>query len=126
MAVDTEQLSPRQRSDDAARADWDRRWERLRSQGRSHFVWRHGVAGWGIPAAVLTMGYKLVEARGLAWPVALPLSPDLRHAFALIAVAFPALGYLLGGWLWSRCEARYAARPSGEPAGGPAAGDGPP
>lgn len=108
MAVDTE-LSPRQRRAAvvAARAAEMRRWERLRSQGRSYFVWRHGVAGWGIPAAILTMGYKLFEARGLAWSLSIPLSTDLRHAFAIIAVAFPALGYLFGGWLWTQGEARY-------------------
>ena len=89
----------------AARTAELRRWEKLRAQGRSHFVWRHGVAGWGLPAAILTMLYKLVEAHGLVW--SLQLSTDLRHAFALIALAFPALGYLFGGWLWTQGEARY-------------------
>ncbi|MHB1224372.1 MAG: hypothetical protein ACYC2G_10070 [Gemmatimonadaceae bacterium] len=124
MAVDTE-LSPRQRraAEAAARSAEMHRWERLRSQGRSHFVWRHGVAGWGIPAAILTMAYKLFEARGLAWSLSTPLSTDLRHAFALIAIAFPALGYLFGGWLWTQGEARYA-RLRRESGGGAAAADG--
>lgn len=104
MVSNTEHEQDRRRTAEA-RAVELRRWERLRAQGRSHFMWRHGVAGWGIPAAILTMGYKLVEAHGLTW--SLPLSPSLRHAFALIAIAFPALGYLLGGWLWAQGEARY-------------------
>lgn len=124
MAVDTE-LSPRlprRGAAAAARTAELRRWERQRSSGRSHFVWLHGVAGWGIPAALLTMGYKLVEARGLAWSSTFPLSTDLRHAFALIAVAFPALGYLFGGWLWAQGEARYE-RLRAESGGGAAAAD---
>ena len=84
-----------------------RRWERMRAQGRTYFIWRHGVVGWGIPAAILTMAYKMFEARGLAWSLTIPLSGDLRHAFVLIAVAFPALGYVLGGWLWNQGEERY-------------------
>lgn len=104
MVVNAGQDQDRQRAAAVREAEL-RRWERLRAQGRSYFVWRHGVAGWGIPAAILTMVYKLVEAHGLAW--SLSLSPELRHAFALIAIAFPALGYLFGSWLWVQGEERY-------------------
>lgn len=83
-----------------------RRWERMRANGRSAFVWRNGVVGWGLPAAIVTALYKVIDAQGLAWPVT--LSPALRHALVLIALVFPALGYVFGGWLWTQGEARYA------------------
>ncbi|HEX6631846.1 MAG TPA: hypothetical protein VF048_12185 [Gemmatimonadaceae bacterium] len=89
-----------------------RRWERLRAHGRSTFVWRNGVIGWGLPAAIVTALYKVVDAQGLAWPVT--LSSGLRHALVVIALVFPALGYVFGGWLWTQGEARYA-RLRGEP-----------
>ena len=81
------------------------RWARLRAGGRAAFVWRNGVVGWGLPAAVVTALYKVVEAQGLAWPPTLP--DELRPALVLIALVFPALGYLFGGWLWTQGEARY-------------------
>lgn len=84
------------------------RWARLRSGGRSAFVWRNGVVGWGLPAAVVTALYKVVETQGLAWPPTLP--DELRPALVLIALVFPALGYLFGGWLWAQGEARFGAR----------------
>ena len=106
MASHTEVSAREQRAAaQAARTAELRRWEKLREHGRSHFVWRHGVGGWGLPAAIVTMLYKMVEAQGFAW--SLQLTADLRHAFALIAIAFPALGYLFGGWLWTQGEARY-------------------
>ena len=83
-----------------------RRWERLRANGRSSFVWRNGVVGWGLPAAIVTALYKVIDAQGLAWPVM--LSPGLRHALVLIALVFPALGYMFGGWMWTQGEARHA------------------
>lgn len=84
------------------------RWARLRDGGRSAFLWRNGVVGWGLPAAVVTALYKVVEVQGLAWPPT--LSDELRPALVLIALVFPALGYLFGGWLWAQGEARFGAR----------------
>lgn len=110
MNLDRELSQPARREAASAAASRKaelRRWERMRAQGRTYFIWRHGVVSWGVPAAILTMGYKLFEARGLAWSLSVPLSGDLHNAFVLIAVALPALGYLLGGWLWTQGEERY-------------------
>ncbi len=82
-----------------------RRWERQREHGRTHFLWRNGVLGWGLPAALLTAGYKVVQEQGLVLSPA--LTPTLRNALVLIAIVFPALGWLFGGWLWERGEERY-------------------
>jgi hypothetical protein len=107
VTLQTEQSAREQRAAERAARDHAlRRWEKLRANGRSAFVWRNGVVGWGLPAAVVTAGYKLVQEQGLAWPPA--LSDRLRTALVLIALVFPVLGYLFGGWLWAQGEARYA------------------
>ena len=89
-----------------ARAAAIRRWEQRRAGGRSHFIWRSGVVGWGLPAALLTGFYKVFQEQGLAWPH--DLSPHLRVALGLIGVACPVLGYILGAWLWDQGEANHA------------------
>lgn len=89
----------------AARDAEVERWARLRAGGRSAFVWRQGVVGWGLPAALVTGAYKVIERLGLGWPDALP--PDLHLPLALIALVFPGLGWVLGGWLWTQGEVRH-------------------
>ena len=106
MTVRTEPTPGEQRAAERAAHDAGlRRWARMRANGRSAFVWRNGVVGWGLPAALVTALYKIVENQGVAWPLEVPA--ELRLALALIALVFPALGYLFGGWLWTQGEARY-------------------
>ena len=109
MATRTEQTPREARgaraAQDAAREQTIRRWERLRANGRSAFIWRNGVVGWGLPAALLTAVYKVIEQQGLVWPPA--LSRELQSAFVLIAVVFPVLGYVFGSWLWQQGEGQY-------------------
>jgi hypothetical protein len=106
LTLQTEQSGRAQRAAEEATRDAAlRRWERLRANGRSAFVWRNGVVGWGLPAAALTAAYKVVQEQGLGWPS--PLSHGLRTALVLIALVFPALGFIFGGWLWAQGEARY-------------------
>ena len=95
------------RAEAAARDAEVVRWRKMRAGGRSAFVWRHGVVGWGLPAAIVTAAYKVIERLGLGWPSELP--PDLHVPLALIALVFPALGWVLGGWLWTQGEARHRA-----------------
>ena len=85
----------------AARAEWERR----RAGGRAAFIWRQGVLGFGAPAAVLSIAYKVVQEQGFAWSAA--LSPHLRQSIAVAAVVFPACGYLFGRWLWTTQEESY-------------------
>lgn len=81
------------------------RWERNRARGRTNFVWRNGVMGWGLPAAVLTIAYKFVQEHGFV--LSSTLSHDLRIGIALALIVFPFCGYLLGGRLWDVGEANY-------------------
>ena len=73
--------------------------------GRSTFIWRHGVFGWGIPAAVLTVVYKLIQEQGFVW--SLVMSERLRNGIGVAMVVFPACGWQLGRWQWKMGEAEY-------------------
>ena len=106
MSLQTEQSAQQRAVERAARDEALRRWEKMRAQGRSAFVWRNGVVGWGLPAAAVTGAYKVIQEQGLGWPP--ELTDGLRTALVLIALVFPALGYILGGWLWAQGEARHA------------------
>src|SRR5688500_6855456 len=62
LTLQTQQSGHEQRAaEQAARDAALRRWERLRANGRSAFVWRNGVVGWGLPAAVVTAAYKVIQ-----------------------------------------------------------------
>ena len=80
-------------------------WEQRRAGGRVSFIWRYGVLGWGLPAALLTIAYAVIQEHGVAWPGS--FSTRLRVAIALAAVFFPTLGHLFGRRLWESGEARY-------------------
>ncbi len=73
--------------------------------GRTDFIFRRGVIGWGIPAAVLTIAYKIVQEQGLR--TAPHMTDTLRTAVVVAVVVFPLCGWLFGRWLWSTGEARY-------------------
>jgi hypothetical protein len=87
------------------------RWERERSRGRSHFIWRRGVVGWGVPAAMLTIAYKAWQLHALGGAFA--MTNDLRDGIALSVVVFPLCGYMFGSWLWTREEGEYEAHRRG-------------
>ena len=89
------------------RAELIAHWERNRARGRTDFVVRRGVVGWGLPAAVLTILYRVVKEQGF---VATPqLTASLRTAILVALVIFPLCGWLFGRWLWSTGEAQYTA-----------------
>lgn len=89
----------------AARAAQIERWEKLRALGRTDFILRRGVLGWGIPAAVITVLYKVVQEQGFV--LSPHLTDNLRTAIVVAVLLFPTVGGLLGRWLWSTGEARY-------------------
>jgi hypothetical protein len=68
----------------------------LRASGRKSFLWRYGVAGWGVPCTIVTVAYHALKEHGLVWSAVLGL-------FA----ACGAVGYLLAAWVWDECEAHY-------------------
>jgi hypothetical protein len=86
------------------------RWVRTRGAGRTAFVWRYGVMGWGLPCGGLSVGYQVIRAHAvdpaLPWSVA-AMRPLLGGIIGLLVVC-GAVGYLFGAWLWDFCEARFA------------------
>jgi len=89
----------------AERAAQIERWEKLRAMGRTDFILRRGVLGWGMPAAAITVLYKVVQEQGFV--LSPHLTDSLRTAIVVALLLFPAGGGLLGRWLWSAGEARY-------------------
>lgn len=87
------------------------RWARTRSVGRTAFVWRYGVAGWGVPAGTVTSCYHVIHEHtpGAAWSIA-GLRP-LWQSIVGLMIACGIVGYLFGAWLWDSCEARFAPHP---------------
>ncbi len=83
------------------------RWARTRSVGRTAFVWRYGVAGWGVPAGTVTSCYHVIHAHtpGAAWSIA-GLRP-LWQSIAGLMIACGVVGYLFGAWLWDACETHF-------------------
>lgn len=89
----------------AERAAQIERWERLRAMGRTDFILRRGVLGWGVPAAIITVLYKVVQEQGFV--LSPHLTDSVRTAIVVALLLFPVGGGLLGRWLWSAGEARY-------------------
>jgi hypothetical protein len=89
-------------------ADDSSPWARERAQGRTNFIWRRGVLGWGIPAAVAVVLYKTVQEQGVV--LTPQLTDSLKRAIGIAIVVFPFAGWLFGRWLWDTSETRYRTR----------------
>lgn len=81
------------------------RWERNRARGRRAFIWRRGVFGWGLPAAALTIVYRVFQEQGWQW--SLEMSQPLRNGIVVALLVFPLCGWLFGRWLWDVGEEQY-------------------
>ena len=68
--------------------------ETMLAKGRSYFVWRYGVIGFGVTT-------------GLCWAVAMELWRSGFGQFSIAQLAIHLVGALLlfpaGGYLWGRC-----------------------
>src|SRR5687768_5737341 len=84
------------------------RWERNRAMGRSTFIWRRGVFGWGIPVALLTIAYQVVQEQGFVWR--LVMTQHLKTGIAIAMLVFPLCGYL---WALSLDHGRGKLRADG-------------
>jgi hypothetical protein len=87
------------------------RWARTRAGGRRAFVWRYGVASWGLPAGALTTVYRILRMRASTPGMALSVAA-VRPVWLSIVAVFTVcgvVGYLLGAWLWDYCEARFGS-----------------
>lgn len=87
------------------------RWARTRIAGRRAFVWRYGVASWGLPAGALTTVYRVFRLRASTPGLALSLAAVRPLWLSIVAVftVCGVVGYLLGAWLWDYCEARFGS-----------------
>jgi len=87
------------------------RWARTRAAGRRAFVWRYGVAGWGLPAGALAAAYHILRVRASTPGMALSVAAvrPLWVSIVALFVVCGMVGYLLGAWLWDYCEARFGA-----------------
>ena len=81
------------------------RWERNRAMGRSTFIWRRGVFGWGVPVALLTIAYQVVQEQGFVWR--LVMTQHLKTCIGVALLVFPLCGYLFGLYLWTTGEENY-------------------
>ena len=81
------------------------RWERNRAMGRSTFIWRRGVFGWGIPVALVTIAYQVVQEQGFVWR--LVMTQHLKTGIGVAMLVFPLCGYLFGRYLWTTGEENY-------------------
>jgi hypothetical protein len=87
------------------RADAIVRWERNRAMGRSTFIWRRGVFGWGVPVALVTIAYQVVQEQGFVWR--LVMTQHLKTGIGVAMLVFPLCGYLFGRYLWTTGEENY-------------------
>lgn len=77
---------------------WDR-WTRIHERGRSSYVWRYGVFGWGFSTAlfwILWMGWSQGWDR-------------LPYLVVTALVLFPLSGYVWGIFMWRKIETQYKA-----------------
>jgi hypothetical protein len=89
----------------AERDDAIVRWERNRAMGRSTFIWRRGVFGWGVPVALLTIAYQVFQEQGFVWR--LVMTQHLKTGIGVAMLVFPLCGYLFGRYLWTTGEENY-------------------
>ena len=80
-------------------------WERNRAMGRSTFIWRRGVFGWGVPVALLTIAYQVLQEQGFVWR--LVMTQHLKTGIGVAMLVFPLCGYLFGRYLWTTGEENY-------------------
>ena len=81
------------------------RWERNRAMGRTTFIWRRGVFGWGIPVALVTIAYQVVQEQGFVWR--LVMTQHLKTGIGVAMLVFPLCGYLFARYLWTAGEENY-------------------
>jgi hypothetical protein len=73
--------------------------------GRTTFIWRRGVFGWGIPVALVTIAYQVVHEQGFVWR--LVMTQHLKVGIGVAMLVFPLCGYLFGRYLWTAGEENY-------------------
>ena len=72
------------------------KWEKNRSKGKSHFVWRYGVLGWGLCMFVVMTVLNYIR------------HPDsLAQTLIINAIIWPIGGYVWGVWMWAISERAY-------------------
>jgi len=74
------------------------KWARFSQLGRTRYVLRHGVLGWGVPAAIL---FSLIQAYQFGWD---------GFLFQLVAalILFAIGGIFYGRCMWEILENKHA------------------
>jgi hypothetical protein len=80
---------------------WATRWEQAGQRGRWHFLWIHGVLGWGVPFA--TSMTPLDWWRQWRDAGTLPPMTQVAITFAISMVS----GLIWGAWMWRHFERRF-------------------
>lgn len=70
---------------------------KILEQGRSKFVWRYGVLGWGVSTAIL---FSLLMAGAEGWD-------GFLFKLILALVIFPIGGYVWGRIMWAFLERKH-------------------
>ncbi|MBA3031354.1 MAG: hypothetical protein FP816_21420 [Desulfobacteraceae bacterium] len=74
-----------------------RKWEKIRSDGRSSFIWRKGVLQWGITISIFwSILMQIIQPQKPIW---------IRPLVAIIL--FPIGGYIWGLFVWKSTEKKY-------------------
>jgi hypothetical protein len=105
VARDSQFDNVREAVDGTGRPEAIARWERTRAMGRTTFIWRRGVFGWGIPVALLTIAYQIVQEQGFVRR--LVMTQHLKVGIGVAMLVFPLCGYLFGRYLWTAGEENY-------------------
>ncbi|RYU63108.1 hypothetical protein EWI61_01210 [Methylolobus aquaticus] len=83
-------------------------WARLRTLGRSRFIWSYGVLRWGGFMCCFSLAVFHYRQFGSPWS----LEGNATFRVILAAIVWAYVGYLYGRSVWNRNERDYAARPT--------------
>jgi len=68
---------------------------RLIAKGKLHYIWVHGVLGWGLASATLVAAWELISKGRITKEVIMPF------------IILPLSGILWGDWMWRFIQRRY-------------------
>ena len=73
------------------------KWAKYKKLGRTQYVLRYGVVGWGVPTAIL---YSVMRGYLDAWG-------EFPFQLLRAMIVFPLIGILVGRLTWRRLEERH-------------------
>ena len=73
------------------------KWAKYGKLGRTQYVFRYGVVGWGVPTAIL---YSLIRGYVEGWD-------EFPYQLLFAIIAFPLMGIFIGRLNWRWFEKRH-------------------